>query len=64
MTLRFETEIWPFEMSPLFAPSRLGVKDSLTRSDAEVSRKDAKALRFGKEIAGLIVNPMNFRYLN
>jgi hypothetical protein len=28
---------------------------------AEVSRKDAKTLRFEKEIAGLVVNPTNLR---
>ena len=51
-------------MCRLFAPSHLDVKDSSWDCVAEVSRKDAKALRFGKEIAGLIVDPMNFRYLN
>ena len=38
----------------LFAPSRLRVKDCSWDCIAEISRKGAKTLRFGKEVAGLV----------
>jgi hypothetical protein len=40
------TNLRCFNLSLLFAPSRLRVKDSVWDCVAEVSRKDAKALRF------------------
>jgi len=58
------TNLGSFDWSLLFAPSRLGVKDSFQDGVAEVSRKDAKALRFEKKIPGLVVNPTNLRCLD
>ena len=53
--------LWCFDLFLLLAPWRLRVKDSSTRFEREVSRKGANALRFEKEIAGLVVNPTNLR---
>ena len=44
-----------------FAPSRLRVKDSVRDCVKEVSRKDARTLRFEKDTAGLVVNLTNLR---